>query len=301
MGVWVETLALSPKKCYVVFMKWRRNYELSIRLPDGTNVVVKPPFSIRFSVKRDMTVNPNNARIEIYNLGVANRNKLHKDSFNTSEYWQVLLKAGYGDNLPLIFRGNCREAYSERQGADYITTIDAFDGEYAFQNGWFAESLSVGGDLNGVIQGAAGLGLDIGYMLQSIPSRRGQAIDGNLKEVMDKAMIDGWFVDCEELNAIGKGGVIGDVIYRLDREQLLATPRKRDRILEVTTLFYPQVRIGRIMELVSTVKQYDGQYQIAELSHDVTISGAESDEATTKMSLFIAKYAQAPAAVGGNV
>jgi hypothetical protein len=283
-------------------MKWRRNYELSIRLPDGTSVIIKPPFSIRFNVKRDMTVNPNNARIEIYNLGDTNRNKLHKDKFNTSEYWQVLLKAGYGDNLPLIFKGNCREAYSERQGADYITTIDAFDGEYAFQNGWFAESLSAGGDLNGVIQGAAGLGLDIGFMLQKIPrSARGQAIDGNIKEVMDKAMIDGWFIDNEELNAIGKGGVIGDMIYRLDREQLLATPRKRDRILEVTTLFYPQARIGRLMELESSVKQYNGQYQIAELSHDVMISGAESGEATTKMSLFIGKYARAPVAIGGNV
>ncbi|MDR1997282.1 MAG: hypothetical protein LBQ83_03040, partial [Candidatus Margulisbacteria bacterium] len=187
-------------------------------------------------------------------------------------------------------------------GADWITTIEAFDGEYVLQNGHWVESVSRNGDMANIFTGIAGLGLDVGYMLQKIPrSKRGQAIDGYPKDVFDTLMYNSWFIDNEELYVMGENQVLGDMVYRLDSAQLLATPRKRDRILECSTLFFPQLRIGRIIELETTVKQYNGQYQVAEFTHDVMISGAESGTAMTKMSLFIGKYAWEPVLVGGSV
>jgi hypothetical protein len=281
-------------------MKWQRNYKITVTRPDGNQYTIKPPFTATFSTKASLSEVPNQATATIYNLGKNTRNALHKDKFAYFDRWPVEISAGYGEKLYLIFKGNVREAYTERKEADWITTLDIFDGEYAMQNGTVSESLSRDGDLSGLIAEASKeLNLNIGYVLQRLPkSRRGLVAEGTIKNILDMTVPGGWFIDREELNIIGKNGVIGDMIFDLKKGQLLATPRKRDRCLEVKTLFYPQLQIGRYLNLESTIEQYNGQYQIAEVNHDFTYSGAESGSATTEILLFMPQYAEAPVLFG---
>ncbi|GBR74151.1 hypothetical protein NO1_1376 [Candidatus Termititenax aidoneus] len=283
-------------------MKWQRNYEITITTLDNIQYTIAPPFSVSFSIKCSLAEVPNEATVTIFNLGKNTRNALHKDKFTYYEKWPITIKAGYGNQLYLIFKGNIIEAYSERKEADWITTISAMDGQFVMQNFQISESLSRGGDLDGIISGnVKALNMNIGQVLVGLPkSRRGMVAEGTLKDLLDMTVPGGWFIDREELNIIGKTGVIGDVVFKLNRNQLLATPRKRDRCLECETLFYPQLQIGRYLDLENSVNQYNGQYQIAEVNHDVDILGSEGGSAVTKILLFMSQYAEDTVFVGST-
>lgn len=78
---------------------------------------------IEFDVKRSLSGKvANSAEIKIYNLSDDSRKKLQamKDVF-------VSLEAGYAQGTSLIYRGDLREAWSTKEGNDWITTISSAD------------------------------------------------------------------------------------------------------------------------------------------------------------------------------
>lgn len=93
-----------------------RTWELTIGSLDVTKLDLT--FGVRKTSKRE----PNTAVIEVYNLSRASRSQVESE-LNAL----VRLKAGYGDDPPLLFVGTVRQAYSERRGPDIVTTIEASD------------------------------------------------------------------------------------------------------------------------------------------------------------------------------
>jgi hypothetical protein len=135
------------------------------RFEDGT-----PGFRIKFRVTKPMGLAPEPpaGEISIYNVGEKSRNLLSKTNN------LVLLKAGYGDNPPdLLFSGNIFHAITRKEGADYVTRIEAADGLFAFQNSLINESLPKGISFTQVFQSLMGnlkgAGLDQGQV-KGIPA-----------------------------------------------------------------------------------------------------------------------------------
>lgn len=89
---------------------------------------------IRFKVEKSLESIPNNAVIEIYNLSESTLTFLEKRGS------AVVLRAGYADDpgdtqhLHQLFIGDVAKVSTEQKGADWITRIEAGDGEWAFQN-----------------------------------------------------------------------------------------------------------------------------------------------------------------------
>jgi len=117
-------------------IKFGRNYYLTIQFENGDILPLGLPFTIEFDVSRKLMAAPADAQIRIYNLGKDNRSRIHYDFSNyTPSKRFITLQAGYGNNTPVIFFGSITQAWSVREGVDFITTIEAFDGGTAYING----------------------------------------------------------------------------------------------------------------------------------------------------------------------
>lgn len=78
---------------------------------------------IAFEIEKDENPEPNPCHIEIYNLGPENRARL-------SKYKQVpvVLKAGYKDQVGIIFQGDMVRVSQIKEGASWKTSLSCGDG-----------------------------------------------------------------------------------------------------------------------------------------------------------------------------
>ena len=79
---------------------------------------------VTFDIERDETPWPNTAAIEVYNLNADHRNEL-----GSKRAVPCQLQAGYADASYGIFSGMLRSAGSTKQGTDWVTVLEAGDGE----------------------------------------------------------------------------------------------------------------------------------------------------------------------------
>ena len=86
--------------------KFQRNYRLDIYTPAGELISIAPPFSIQFTVTRNVLASANTVSMTLFNLGPGTRNRIYKDRYTLNEYWRAQLFAGYGQRLHEVFRGN---------------------------------------------------------------------------------------------------------------------------------------------------------------------------------------------------
>lgn len=273
-----------------MFGKFQRTYKLDIFTPSGKRLTIEPPFTIRFSINRNTLSSANKAKITIINLGQATRNQIYKDRYSTTEYWRVLLQAGYNNRLHTIFQGNIYEAFSFKEKTEWITEIDAYDGMDAIQNGYTARTVTAGTSntdvftsvfndmpnlISGII-GSAGEG----------ETSRGRVIMGQSAEVLNRETNGQYFIDNETVNVLTDEEVIRGPVIALDPTDLLSTPKRRETFLDVKTLFQPQLQVGRIYEIRSVQERFNGQYKIMGFSHDVEISGASGGKAETMLQLY---------------
>lgn len=104
-------------------MKFKRYALIKIYLKNET-IEIKE-LRISFNVKKSRTAEQNEAEIKIYNLSKTSQAKIKDEGSNVELY------AGYEDDIGLIFKGDTREIFHKREGADVITTITAGDGDNA--------------------------------------------------------------------------------------------------------------------------------------------------------------------------
>ena len=111
-------------------------------------LVIRPFFTIKFTIDRGVYASMNKMTLDIYNLGKSTREKIYYDGIlHAAVNKKIVLYAGYSDadfskfntsvinnnirnsinGLPLVFCGRFTRAYSYRQGSDFITHIEAFD------------------------------------------------------------------------------------------------------------------------------------------------------------------------------
>lgn len=270
--------------------KFDRTYRLDIFTPSDKQLTIVPPFSIKFGLTRNTLASANRATIEVVNRGPQTRNQIFKDRFSITEYWQVQLQAGYNNRLHEIFTGNILEAYSVKENTEWKTRLDCFDGMNAIQNGFTSITVEkntpkqnylkqIINDMPNTITGVLGSPADG-------KSPRGKALVGQSSSILTQETGGKWFIDKEKLNILENVEVLPGSIIKLDPDDLLSTPRRREAFLDVQVLFQPQVQIGRIYEIESLEARYNGQYKIIGFNHNVEISGASAGSATTMLSLY---------------
>lgn len=274
--------------------KWTRNYILSVQTGDKTYIDITPPLTLSFRISRNTNASANTARITVLNLSEDTRLKIYKDKYDTKIYKGIELRAGYGEDvrtLPLIFKGNIKQAYSHRNGVDYQTDIEAYDGGFAFLNGYtertFAEGTSDFQILGALIKDlpAVNKGV-IGSFPGSLP--RGNSMSGSTTALINQVCKDNFFVDNEKAYCLQENECfMGNVTEINSNTGLMGSPLREENLLTFTMMFEPRLQIGQYVHLTSTTeKLFNGDYKVIGVEHNGTISDAQSGTCTTKVSLF---------------
>ena len=126
---------------------WMRRYTLKCG-PEGqtgfeighTNSATETALHISFSIEKSDSSNPNDAKVQVWNLSDENLKILEmKDCI-------VELRAGYEDSMALILVGNVTSVITTIENADRMTEITVVDGNIALRD--VAVSISMNGMVN---------------------------------------------------------------------------------------------------------------------------------------------------------
>lgn len=287
--------------------KFNRNYSLTIKIPNALPIVITPPFTIEFDITRNTLTSANVCQVRLYNLSALHRSQIR---FNTYEYgtpnYSITLLAGYGDNLSVIFTGNITQAWSVREGINFITQIECFDGGFAFVNSTTNSNFAAGTPLNTVIKSIMGdlIGVSVGSIGTSYTGivTRGNTYSGNSAEILDQLTGGGFFVDQGKANALGNNEYIVSLTAPLiisAESGLLGTPLRERDLLRFDMLFEPALNVGTQIQLISaTDTNFNGNYKITAVKHRGMISAAVCGSVITSVE-FLKNGALVPAVPGG--
>ena len=259
-------------------------------------VEITMPFTIDFDINRNIMSGANTSKVTIYNLNSDTRKKIYKDRYLTAQYKGIVIRAGYGmektpELLPIIFKGNLKQAYSRREGTEYKTEIEAYDGGFAFVNANGSANYTAGSSQNTVLDALVKMlpfvnkGA-IGDFKQTLP--RGNSISGNLVEQLQQITNNNFFIDNEKAYCLLPNEYLeGDIQVIKPETGLLESPLREETYLKIKTLFEPRVRVGQLISLESvTNTEFNGLYKVMGFRHHGTISATQGGTCETEMTLY---------------
>lgn len=288
-------------------VKFQRNFILTASSDQFIGQLqIGYPFTLEFDIKRDNYSASNYAQIRLYNLSEYHRNLLLKDQNTQGAQFtgvlNVTLNAGYGPGpyWPVIFKGNVTRGYSVREGVNWITNLECFDGGLAFANatihganGQFPSGTSYKQIFEQFVnQSLVPYGVSLGaisdYFAQKVTSK-GQSFSGNTVELLDELSNHNFFIDNLNANIFLSSEALSqqNPVVLNAQSGLLETPVREQSILLVKMLFEPRLVIGSVIKLdsITAVNVYNGNYKVISVHHRGTISAAVSGEAITEVGL----------------
>jgi hypothetical protein len=302
--------------------KWNRTYKLLVETKDseadifdltfGSNVVITYPLTIEFNVSRHNLSSPNTATFTIYNLAEKTRKLIYKDPFNQDleDRRAIQFIAGYNDGtkpiLAMLFNGEVKSAYSERQGPNMKTEIECYCGVSAMRDGFVNNTLIAGLSYSSIME----------TLCNSLPTIQGSKISETSKQSKRKTVLYGnpaeitkeytnnkFYIDEQKAYVLSQGDSVSPIIKEINSDSIIInTPRRSEYFVNLTILFEPRLVVGQYIKLNSSTEQnFNGDYQITGLSHTGTISGSVGGDCTTSISMINKNISQNLIQGFGNV
>ncbi|WP_026878532.1 hypothetical protein WMO13_06465 [Ignatzschineria larvae DSM 13226] len=224
---------------------------------------------IAFDVEKTKKAEPNSTTISIYNLNDSNR-----DLLTSKEYDQVELSVGYvADSPKLIFKGDIIKVINEKDDLDIITTLKCADGYKAYTEAKTVRTMSAGQTDNDFVNEAIkDFEAVRGYV--ELPNDRalprGKVFICNTRELMNDVAQNNnadWSIQDGELIVLPKDKALDEGYIISSDTGMIASPRKTDKGIEVTTLCNPEYKIGGLVRIQSRFKEYSGDFKIESIKH----------------------------------
>jgi hypothetical protein len=295
--------------------KFGRRYVLQVQgqfLPHS----IFYPLTCKFNIERNNFAMANTAEFSLYGLSDSSRQDIYYDTYFKKTLVPIKFFAGYESgpgtdifpnnfvesvdgSLPLIFNGNVISAYTVREGSELVTHISALDGGFgidageipsplnSFPPGWnFSSTMkTLMGYLPGVIPG------QILVVPEPAPGSRALMLTGKPWDILQQYTPPdtNLFIDNGVANMIGQNFTLpAKGITEISADTgLLNIPIRNGYLVTVQSLFEPNFVIGQPLTLNSKLSPWvNGLYKIVGLHHNGTISGVESGDARTDLSLL---------------
>lgn len=168
---------------------WDRKAAVTFGPKGGTGVRVTD-LRMSFDISKTNNSNPNTAKVQIYNLNESNRGIL-----KTKDDLTLILEVGYGESLEQLFVGDVARSFTQRSGADFITTIEIDDGGQALTEAKLDKSYEGGTNEKTIVEDALQAMKDTGQViigslaaLKDDIAQNGFSASGTAKAVLDKIM-----------------------------------------------------------------------------------------------------------------
>lgn len=277
--------------------KFGRNYKLFVDTSTGETLLIQPPITLEFDISRKLLGSANHATFRLYNIKKESRENIRYNMYDWGSFRVVKLYAGYGDNLVLVFQGNIHEAWSVREGVNFITQIECYDAGFAYVNTQFNQSFQEGTNFIDVIKSisqqmtAKDKSVSLGQVSPSISNQKlakGQAFSGSAVDNLNQIAANSFFVDNGKLNILQNTECLqGDVdVINIDTG-LLGTPVFEQTILTFDLLFQPSLKVAQLVTIESeTAEYFNGTYKINGIAHRGMISEAVCGDAVTTVTCF---------------
>lgn len=273
--------------------KFGRNYILKVQKTDDPrfSIEIKPPFTVEFEVQRNNFASGCNSMIRIYNLSKDSRAQIRKDQreYNLAKY--VLLSAGYGDDLAVMFVGQVTEAWSVREGSNYITQIEAHDIGLGASLGHISVEYPANTSnrfiVLDIIKKLKPLGIEVGHIGNiEGTSGRGSAYSGNALDILRDLTGGAFFIDNGKANVLRDNEHIAGTAILIDASTgLLGTPKLNDSTVTIDVLFDQRIAIGKKISLKSATNPVlNRDYIVTGLKHKAMISPVVCGTAVTTIS-----------------
>lgn len=274
-------------------IKWTRNYILSIQVSGGW-IDITMPYTMSFNISRSTMAQANTGHFTVLNLSEDTRRKIYKDKFKTEVYKGIELRAGYGDKketLPLIFKGNIMQAYSQRNGVNYETTIEAYDGGFSYVNATTGRSFTEGTPDKQIIETLikdlphVSVG-KVGSFTEKLV--KGNSMQGSTIELLKNITKSNFFIDNEKAYCLNENECFRGNLQKITSDTgLLGSPLREEALLTFSIMFEPRLQIGQYVKLESTTeKLFNGEYKVIGVEHNGVISDAKSGKCITKVTLY---------------
>lgn len=231
--------------------QWKRRAQVVIG-KKGIGLMVEN-LRIAFEVTKTVEAAPNIAVIKIYNLHPDNEARIK------NEYEDVLLNAGYEGAMQLVFRGNIRHVYRYREGNDYITEIEAGDGDKDFRSAVMNETLAAGTTNAQLVNRAVGTFNGVGgtskghVQIEERARLRGKVISGNTRDVLNDVSRESganWSIQDGQLTIVSTNDVLpGQAILIRADTGMLGAPEVNDKGVVVRCLMNPMIRVNGALQL----------------------------------------------------
>lgn len=233
---------------------YKRVYDLTIIPPDGEARVIRE-LRLNFEITKSILSFPNIARITLYN---ANEDTL---SALQERYSRIVLNAGYEGDVRLLFKGDIRNVFQSKTGADRLTTIYSGDGEQSWQNATFNKTLSENLSVSSAIEEVLKTFSDVNIgTLQGLPDvkdkLRGQVLSGSSKDIMDNFAEEygfSWSIqDGEIVITPDEEPLQGDEAILVNvATGMIGSPTVTEIGVDVTTLLNPRMLPNRAFKVES--------------------------------------------------
>lgn len=256
--------------------RFGREYELIIKTNTGEAIVIRNPIRIQFDAVKSVDSGLNSCRVRIYNLSKDKRKKLVKDDTDTNTKLEFLLKAGY-NKIETLFKGFILECFSEKSGADIVTTISAMDGLVDAQGSYTSTTVKKGDAINVILK-------DMPNTTRARISdrpvvNRAKVLVGNSLKLVENNLKDDetYYIDEGKLYIIKQNEVVSDIIPLVNASTgLLNTPTKKKYEVTFNTLLNPTIRIGCQVKLESIyAENLNGTYKVLTITYRGDSNGTD--------------------------
>ncbi|MGJ0302451.1 hypothetical protein NG774_03890 [Aliarcobacter cryaerophilus] len=277
-----------------MFDRFGRKYELKIITLDDKEITITPELRITFDVTKSIKGSLNKATVQIYNLSQTNRDKIKKDEDEKKEgatetkpkdenskrelppdYMQFELKAGYS-KIETIFKGAISIAKSKREGANFVTTIEAYDGLYDLKNSYTSKVVK-GNVSSQIIQDMPTV--KQGKITEQNPLLRPRVLVGNSFKLIEQNLEENetFYIDDGVIHIIKDKEVTSSYIPLVSAATgLLNSPDLAEKEVFFETQMNPLIKIGCLIQLESLYeKRLNGIYKVNTIHYTGDYAGSD--------------------------
>jgi len=276
--------------------KFNRIYNLKLTTSTNEIVEIKNPITCELTISRKNLASLNTANFVIYNLNQTTRNKIYKDIFDLQIVKPIEFWAGYKYDkttfLSRCFAGEIKQAYSVRDGCDYKTFIECWDGGKAASMGILGLTMPSGTSIKTqIIRLAQSMPNIIGAVVSDQfkgTSARGTTFLGNQLDALSQLTEGCTYIDNQTVYCLKQDDVLQGEVETIDKSfGLLDTPQRSQTLVELSMLFEPRLFPSQKVTVISDVEAiYNGTYKLTGIDHTGIISDAVNGELKTKVTLL---------------
>ena len=229
-----------------------------------------------FKVTKDDKPEPNQVEISIFNLSAASRAKCDEKGV------RVVLQAGYGDDVAQIASADVRTVNHLKQGVDWVTKIEAGDGERAIEHARVSGSFRPGTAVKDIVgKTIQALQMDPGNAQQKAQQLAGEFSSGYVQHAKASTELSrllepagwSWSVQDGRIELLGPGEVLGELAPLFSPSTgLVGVPemgspgaKGEHPVLKCRSLLQPRLRPGQRFKLESASRS--GTFVAKKVTH----------------------------------